>query len=376
MSGIYIHIPFCAKKCFYCDFYTVQSAKYKNEFLDAIFSEIKLRKNYLNNDTLKTIYFGGGTPSQIKTYEIEKIINEIMKFHRVPEDAEITVELNPDDVDEKYVTELRKTSVNRISIGLQSFFDDDLKLMNRRHNACENEKAVKLLQDAGYSNISGDLIYGLPGLSPAKWKENLNCFFALNIPHLSAYHLTYEPNTVFHNYLKKGKIKEIPEESSEEQFLLLCTETKKNSFIHYETSNFAKEGFYSKHNTAYWQQENYLGLGPAAHSYNGKSRQFNVKSLSKYIERIKQKNKFYETEILSVTDKYNDYLITSLRTIRGVDLNYINGTFGTGYSDYIIKQSEDLINKGYIIKENNKIYITKKGKFIEDNLLEKLFYID
>ena len=376
MSGIYVHIPFCAKKCFYCDFYSVQSTKYKDDYLNALFSEIKLRKNYLKNDIIETIYLGGGTPSTLKTDEIEKIIQEIKKYHRVSENAEITVEVNPDDVDQEYVKGLKRTSVNRISIGLQSFFDDDLKLMNRRHNAGENEKAVKLLQKAGYFNISGDLIYGLPGLSTAKWKENLNLFFVLNIPHLSAYHLTYEPNTVFHNYLKKGKIKEIPEERSEEQFRLLCSEAEKNNFIHYETSNFAKEGFYSKHNTAYWQQKNYLGLGPAAHSYNGKSRQFNLKNLTKYIDKIKKGNKFYEIEILSVTDKYNDYLITSLRTIRGVDLNYINGKFGITYSDYIIKHSAEPIKKSFLIRENNKIYITKKGKFIEDSLLEKLFYVE
>ncbi|NPA45470.1 MAG: radical SAM family heme chaperone HemW [Chlorobi bacterium] len=374
MSGIYIHIPFCAKKCFYCDFYTTISTKYKNEYVKALIKELKQRQNYIEKKEIETIYFGGGTPSLLNPIEIQNIIDEISKIYNITNNAEITIEVNPDDINLKYVNELKDTEINRISIGLQSFFNEDLKLMNRRHTSSENINAVKLLQDKGYTNISGDLIYGLPNMTIENWQKNLISFFDLGVPHLSAYHLTYEPNTVFSKFLKKGKIKEIPEENSLKQFELLISEAKKNNFIHYETSNFAKEGFFSRHNSAYWKQKHYLGLGASAHSYNGKSRQFNIANIKEYIKRVEEGSGYFEKEELSITDKYNDYIITSLRTIWGLDLNFIKDSFGQKYYQHIINKSKLLLQQENLYFENKKLKISKKGKFIEDSVLLELFY--
>jgi oxygen-independent coproporphyrinogen-3 oxidase len=374
MSGIYIHIPFCAKKCFYCDFYTTLSIKHKDEYIKTLVKELNQRQNYIENKEIKTIYFGGGTPSLLKPFELQNIIAEISKIFIIKKDAEITLEANPDDINLQYVKELKLTEFNRISIGLQSFFDEDLKLMNRRHTAKENTEAIHLLQNYGFTNISGDLIYGLPNMTTKSWQQNLSKFFNLNIPHLSAYHLTYEPNTVFTNYLKKGKIKEIPEDDSIKQFNLLISEAKRNNFIHYETSNFAKEGCFSKHNSAYWQQKSYIGLGTSAHSYNGNSRQHNISNMKEYMKRVGEGSKYFEKEELSITDKYNDYIITSLRTMWGADLNFVKKNIGIKYYKFIEEKSQELIKKNLLFKENDIIKISQKGKFIEDNILLDLFY--
>lgn len=374
MSGVYIHIPFCAKKCFYCDFYTSLSIKHKEDYINALIIELKQRQNYIENKEIETIYFGGGTPTLLKPLELQYIIDEISKIYTIKKDAEITIEANPDDINEFYVKELKNTEINRISIGLQSFFDEDLKLMNRRHSANQNKQAVQLLQNHAYSNISGDLIYGLPKMTIESWQQNLIEFFNLGIPHLSAYHLTYEPNTVFTKFLKKGKIKEIPEDDSIKQFELLISEAKKNGFIHYETSNFAKEGMFSKHNSAYWKQKHYLGLGTSAHSYNGKSRQYNISNIKEYMKRVGEGSNYFEKEDLSITDKYNDYIITSLRTIWGVNLNFVKNDIGLKYYKFIEEKSQELIMKNLLIIENNTLKISTKGKFIEDNILLDLFY--
>jgi len=374
MSGVYIHIPFCAKKCFYCDFYTTLSIKHKDEYIKTIVKELNKRQNYIENKEIKTIYFGGGTPTLIEPSKLQNIITEISKIYSLNKDVEITIEANPDDINLQYVQELKKTKINRISIGLQSFFDEDLKLMNRRHTSFENINAVKLLQDKGYTNISGDLIYGLPNMTIENWQKNLSEFFTLNIPHLSAYHLTFEPNTVFSKFLKKGKIKEVPEDDSIKQFDLLISEAKKNKFIHYETSNFAKEGFFSRHNSAYWKQKHYLGLGASAHSYNGNSRQYNISNITEYMKKVGRGSKYFEKEELSKPDKYNDYIITSLRTIWGVDLIFIKNNFGDEYLNFIENKSKLLIEKGLLINEEQTLKITQKGKFIEDNILLDLFF--
>ncbi len=374
MSGVYIHIPFCGKKCFYCDFYTTLSIKYKEEYINTLIKELKLRQNYIEKKELKTIYFGGGTPTLLKPSELQYIIDEVSNIFTIKKNAEITIEANPDDINEQYVKQLQHTVINRISIGLQSFFDEDLKLMNRRHTSNENIYAIQLLQSKGYINISGDLIYGLPKMNIDHWQKNLSEFFALNIPHLSAYHLTYEPNTVFSKFLKKGKIKEIPEDDSLIQFELLLSEAKKHNFIHYETSNFAKKGYFSQHNSAYWQQKKYLGLGVSAHSYNGNSRQSNISNIKEYMKRVGEGSNYFVKEELSITDKYNDYIITSLRTIWGVDLKFIKNNIGTQYYKFIETKSKELILKKLLIKENEILKISPKGKFIEDNILMDLFF--
>ncbi len=375
MSGIYIHIPFCAKKCFYCDFYTSLSINQKSDYINALIQELKLQQNYLIKTEVKTIYFGGGTPSLLSSQEIQIILDEIYAVFKVSNDAEITLEANPDDLTHVYVKDLKTTDINRLSLGLQSFFDDDLELMNRRHTVKEIYSSIKHLQDIGYNNLSGDLIYGLPNSNLEKWQHNINEFFKLEINHLSAYHLTYEPNTIFKKYLKTGKIKEITEDNSLQQFEILKNETAKQGFIHYETSNFAKEGFFSKHNTAYWQQKPYLVLGVSAHSYNLKSRQNNISNLKKYLTGVGEGNGFFEKEDLTLSDEYNDYLITTLRTMWGTDMSYIKEHFGKKHYSFIQKESNGFIEQRLLIKENNILKTTAKGKFVEDMILEKLFFV-
>ena len=375
MSGIYIHIPFCAKKCYYCDFFMSLSLKYKDDYLKALKQELKLRKNYLQNQSVETIYFGGGTPSLLNEKELNALFEEIYKDFNVSENPEITLEANPDDLSTEYLKNLRKTPVNRLSIGIQSFFDDDLKMMNRRHSAKESLFAVKNAQNVGFENISGDLIYGLPEMTTKKWEYNLQEFFKLKIPHLSAYHLTYEPNTVFFKYLKTKRIHEITETESLKQFELLKQLAKAHNFIHYETSNFAKEGFFSKHNTAYWQQKHYLGIGASAHSYDGKSRQFNIKNLKEYITRVGETGAYFEKEILSDADTYNDYIITTLRTVWGTDVSYVSEKIGNRFAEFLTNKAKTQIHNGNLVLKDNVLYLSEKGKFIENTILENLFYL-
>ncbi len=374
MSGIYIHIPFCAKKCYYCDFFMSLSLKYKDDYLKALKQELLQRKNYIENQIVETIYFGGGTPSLLNEKELNELFELIYKTFKISDNPEITIEANPDDLNKEYLKNLRKTPVNRLSIGIQSFFDDDLKLMNRRHLAEQSIAAVKNAQNTGYQNISGDLIYGLPEMTSDKWEKNLQKFFNLRIQHLSAYHLTYEPNTVFYKRLKTGKLKEISEEESLFQFQLLNEKAKENDFIHYETSNFAKQGKFSRHNSAYWQQKHYLGIGASAHSYNEVSRQFNIKNIKEYIKRVSDNSNYFEKEILSNADKYNDYLITSLRTMWGSNINEIEKTFGKQFAEYFINKAKTQINKGNLLCKENIYMISEKGKFIEDLILSDLIF--
>jgi len=375
MSGIYVHIPFCLKKCSYCDFYTVTTIKQKTEYINSLLKELKQRQNYIIKKEVETIYFGGGTPSTLNYKEIQLILNEIKSLFSLTNDAEITLEANPDDLTEEYVNNLKKTDINRLSIGFQSFFDSDLKQMNRRHNASDIYESIKFLKNAGFNNISGDLIYGLPGLTIENWEYNLNEFFKLEIPHLSAYHLTYEPKSVFGNLLKRGKLKEITEEESLEQFKLLKKLAEIHGYIHYETSNFAKKGFFSRHNTAYWQEKPYIGIGVSAHSYNLISRQFNVSNMKQYMKGVSEDCDYYTKEILSLSEQYNDYIITTLRTIWGTDLEKIKYNFGQTYYEYILKQSKKFVLDKYLIIDSNMLKTSAKGKFIEDYILEKLIYI-
>lgn len=375
MSGIYIHIPFCTKKCYYCDFFMSLSLKYKDEYLSALKTELKLRKKYLKNQPVETIYLGGGTPSLLNEKELNELFELISRKLDISENPEITLEANPDDLSVQYLQELKDTPVNRLSIGIQSFFDDDLKMMNRRHSAKQSIFAVKNAQNAGFENISGDLIYGLPGMTRKKWEKNLQEFFKLKIPHLSAYHLTYEPNTVFYKKRKTGKLKEISEEESLSQFEILKKRIKENQFIHYETSNFAISGYFSKHNTGYWQQKSYLGIGASAHSYDGNSRQFNIKNLIEYIKRVGENSYFFEKEILSDVDKYNDYIITTLRTMWGSNISYISENIGGKYSEFLLKKAKKHEKKGNLFIKENTLFLSEKGKFTEDYILEDLFYI-
>jgi len=315
MAGIYIHIPFCKQACYYCDFHFSTSLKYKDELIQALIKEIKLQKDYLAGETVETVYFGGGTPSVLNADEINILLNTITNLHTVSANAEITLEANPDDLSKEKLQALRQTSLNRLSIGIQSFFDEDLAWMNRAHRANEAESSVKRAQDTGFENITADLIYGYPLLTDQKWKYNLDKIFALDIPHVSSYSMTVEPRTALASFIKTKKQQPMDEQQSAEQFILLMDAMQAHGFEHYEISNFCKPGNYSRHNSNYWKGVKYLGLGPSAHSYNGETRQWNVANNAKYIVALEKSEIPAETETLSEANRLNEYIMTSLRTM-------------------------------------------------------------
>ncbi len=374
MAGIYIHIPFCKQKCHYCNFYSSVSIKYQTVFVAALVHEINIRKDYLNNNVVNTIYFGGGTPSLLSVKEITLIINTIKNVYNVTSDAEITLEANPDDLNKEKISDLKKyTQINRLSIGIQSFFDDDLQYLNRVHSGKQASTSIENSINAGFNNITIDLIYGIPTLSNKKWKENLNRFFSYNIPHLSSYSLTVEPKTALDVLIKKNKIKNINEAESISHFEILLTETEKHNFINYEISNFALGGFMSKHNSNYWLGKHYLGLGPSAHSYNGKSRQWNIANTKKYCD-TKIDNIVEEIELLTKEQLYNEYVLTSIRTSWGCDIEFINKTFGNKYSNYFEANIKTSIIENRVYHQNNIYTLTNKGKLFADGIASSLFY--
>tara|TARA_R110002072_G_scaffold71681_1_gene171725 strand:+ start:10545 stop:11675 length:1131 start_codon:yes stop_codon:yes gene_type:complete len=375
LSGIYIHIPFCKQACFYCDFHFSTSLKKKDELVNSLIHEIELRKDELNNDVIQTIYFGGGTPSMLSQAEIDAIIAAVYKNHTVVTHPEVTLEANPDDLTEEKILELAKSRINRLSIGIQSFLERDLKLMNRAHNAEEAKKSLSLATQH-FKNISVDLIYGIPGLSNEEWKKNIETALSFGIPHISSYALTVEPKTALASYIKKGIIDDVDDDQAQEQFHLLLDELMKHNFIHYELSNFGKEGFFSENNSSYWQGKSYLGIGPSAHSFDGKRRSWNVRNNSKYIEAIKQEKLPIEREILTITDQYNEYIMTGLRTIWGISLEKVKNDFGTKYYDYLLLQSEKFRKEDLLYIEDEKLKTTKKGKFLSDGISADLFKIN
>jgi len=375
VAGIYIHIPFCKQKCHYCNFYSSVSISYQADFVAALISEIKFRKLYLKNSIVDTIYFGGGTPSLLSINEITTIINTITSVYNVSANAEITLEANPDDLSKGKIFELKKnTQINRLSIGIQSFFDDDLLYLNRVHSGKQASAAIENSLKAGFNNITIDLIYGIPTLTDKKWKDNLNRFFSYNLPHLSSYSLTVEPRTALDVLIKKNKVKDIKETESISHFEILLNETEKYNLINYEISNFAVEGYFSKHNSNYWLGKHYLGLGPSAHSYNGKSRQWNISNTKKYCEFDNLKNIVEETELLSKEQKYNEYVLTSLRTSWGCNIEQIKDKFGAKYSTYFKANINKAINNNNVIYKNNIYTLTNKGKLFADGIASSLFY--
>ena len=375
LAGIYIHIPFCKQACYYCNFYFSTSLKKKDELLDCLIQEIDLRKSELNNDTIETIYFGGGTPSILSTQEINRLIDAVYSNFNVVENPEITLEANPDDLSEEKIIELSKSKINRLSIGVQSFFEHDLKLMNRAHNADEAIKSLQLATQY-FSSISVDLIYGIPDCTNEQWRTNIQTALSFGVPHISSYALTVEPETALASFIKKGVIKNVDDDKAEEQFVILTEELNKANFIHYELSNFGKEGFFSKNNSAYWLGKSYLGIGPAAHSFNGKQRSWNVQNNAIYIKKINQKELPIQRETLSVTDNYNEYVMTGLRTIWGVSLLKIERDFGENYSKYLQLQSKKFIKQELLYIENDVLKTTKKGKFLSDGLASDLFMLN
>ncbi|UCH15256.1 MAG: radical SAM family heme chaperone HemW [Bacteroidales bacterium] len=375
MAGIYIHIPFCRKMCHYCNFHRALVDENINVLLKSLVKEIELRKNYLGHDFVETIYFGGGTPSILEISEINLIISTIRNNFKTDDNPEITLEANPDDLGREYLQKLiENTLINRLSIGIQSFYDEDLKLLNRRHNSVQAKESVAYAQEAGFSNISIDLIYGLPGMTADRWKSNLKQAFKLNVQHISAYHLTFEPGTEFYRLLNEGVLSQLSDNESLKQFELLIELAQKNKFIHYEISNFAKDEYYSIHNTNYWKQKKYLGIGPSAHSYNYISRQWNIADNNKYIEGVNNSRPYTEKETLDATMKYNDYILTSLRTMWGTDLSYIESSFGAKYSAHIAGKSKKFLDGSNLTEDRNILKLTEKGKFISDYIISELMF--
>lgn len=375
MSGIYVHIPFCKQRCHYCDFYSSIQLNTKAALVKAICLELIQRKNWLKNTTVNTIYFGGGTPSLLSESELMGILDTLFKNYKIAEKLEITLEANPDDLNKNKIKELRNMPFNRLSIGIQSFIDKHLQLMNRKHTAKEAIKAVKMCQDAGFTNLSGDLIYALPSLSETEWKFNLDSFKHLNINHLSAYHLTFEPRTVFGFLQKKEKLPLISEDSSIKQFEILTTWAKNENFIHYEISNFAKKGFVSKHNSSYWFQKKYLGVGPSAHSFNGNQRTWNFADIKTYIKTINNQEQSFENENLNIIDKHNEFLITRLRTSKGVDLKQFEKIFGQKKKEILLKQTQKFVDENLLSIKNKTLILSNKGILISDTILSEIILV-
>ena len=371
MAGIYIHIPFCKKLCNYCDFYHVISENDHSSFVIALKKEIEIRKNYLSNETISTIYFGGGTPLVLSISEIDSILTDIRKHFFIEAENEITIEINPDDASEECFKELLLLGVNRISLGIQSWKDEDLRFLNRRHTSAQSAEAITAAFNAGFENVSVDLIYGIPGMTTEQLALNLSKTFSYGIKHLSAYHLTIEPGTHFEKMKKKNKFEETDEEESIAQFNLLIDKTAEAGFIHYEISNFSKPGYFSVHNSNYWKQVPYLGLGPSAHSFNGYSRQWNIRNLRKYINSLKTNKQFYEKEELDLKTKFNEYILTSLRTMWGIDLQYVEKAFEKEGYDYVINLAGKFINYGLMEHKENALILTNQGMMISDNIISE-----
>ncbi len=375
MSGIYIHIPFCKQACHYCDFHFSTSLNKKDDLIKALSKELELRKEEFKNTTVETIYFGGGTPSLLSREELQILIDSVYKNYSVSDHPEITLEANPDDLTKEQIIELSKSPINRLSIGIQSFFEADLKLMNRAHNA---DEAKSCLEEATkyFDNISLDLIYGVPGATNAQWSENIEMALSYNVPHISSYALTVEPKTALASFIKKGIIDNVDDEQAHEQFHILKDKLEDKGFTHYELSNFGKDGYFSKNNSAYWQGKSYLGIGPSAHSFNGKQRGWNVSNNSKYIKAIQQNELPIELETLTLIDQYNEYVMTGLRTIWGVSFTKVKNDFGTVFKDYLIEQSEVFINQHLLYIEDGYLRVTKKGQFLSDGIASQLFKLN
>ena len=393
MSGIYIHIPFCKQACHYCDFHFSTSLKKKDEMILALAKEIEMRKSEFQDAIVETIYFGGGTPSILSIEDLRFLIDAVYRNYKVVENPEITLEANPDDLHLDfarfdYETDLsvraksrtifeayKEIGINRLSIGIQSFFEDDLKLMNRAHNAEESKKCLEIASQY-FDNISIDLIYGIPEMSNEKWLQNIETALSFGVPHISSYALTVEPKTALHSFIQKGIIPQPDDDVAQEHFQILVDKLSENGFIHYELSNFGKENFFSKNNSSYWLGKKYIGIGPSAHSYDGKNRGWNVSNNSLYIKSIQENKLPIKIENLTKTDRYNEYIMTGLRTIWGVSLERVEQEFGKTYLDYLNKQAAKFIEDHLLFVDENILRTTKKGKFLSDGIASDLFLLN
>ncbi|MCB0509837.1 MAG: radical SAM family heme chaperone HemW [Chitinophagales bacterium] len=374
MAGIYIHIPFCKQACTYCNFYFSTSSYFKNNFITALAKEIAMQSHYLSEEEIKTVYFGGGTPSILETQELEYLLTELSKHFSFAENLEICLEANPDDLTPLKLKALKQLGINRLSIGIQSFKESDLLFMKRSHTAKEALQCIEQARIEGFDNLSIDLIYGIPEQSNEDWLGNLNRLEGLGINHLSCYALTVEDNTPLYHDIRKGKIKALDEDLAAEHFKILRNWSKSEHWEHYEISNLCKEGNYSRHNTAYWNDEKYLGLGPGAHSYNGKERQWNVPNLKYYIEALKENKLQFEKESLSEANQFNERIMTSIRTMWGIDKNLLKSKFPK-YFPYFEKQIA-FLDGDSIINTDRHLILSDEGKFYADGIAAKLFIED
>jgi len=381
MAGIYIHIPFCKQACFYCDFHFSTSLKKKDSLIQCLVEELEIRKEELENQTVETIYFGGGTPSLLLNEELSLLIESVYKNYNVAKHPEITLEANPDDLTNKRINELANSPVNRLSIGIQSFFDDDLKSMNRAHNSKES-KACLEYASKHFDNITIDLIYGIPNMSLEKWHINLDMALSLGVNHISSYALTVEPKTALDTFVKKGTYPPMDEELALQHFNALAAKTSDHGFIHYEISNFGKPDYFSKHNTSYWQGKTYLGIGPSAHSFYGDQRSWNVSNNTKYIQAIQKRELPKTSEYLSKQDQFNEYVMTGLRTIWGVSFESVEHNFDPSFLKHLKAASEKFINQelleinyGHDERSPGILSTTQKGKFLVDGIAAELFMI-
>lgn len=376
MAGIYIHIPFCKTRCIYCDFYSTTHSELKSRYIRILCRELTERKGYLKGEAVETIYFGGGTPSQLSEEDFKEIFKTIEQVYGMKEVKEITLEANPDDLTEEYAGMLSTLPFNRISMGIQTFDDATLQLLNRRHNAAQAIEAVGRCRRAGFRNISIDLIYGLPGETNERWKRDLQQAVSLEVEHISAYHLTYEEGTPIYDMLLSHRIREVDEESSVHFFSSLIEALTTAGYEHYEISNFCKPGMYSRHNTSYWQGIPYLGCGPSAHSFNTLTREWNIASLEKYMRSIEEGHRKFETEYRDITTCYNECIMTALRTRWGVSMLYVEQTFGTELWQYCMDMALPYLKSGKLELKDDYLCLTQEGIFISDGIISDLMFVE
>ncbi len=374
MAGIYVHVPFCRKACIYCDFHFSTALAAKSDMVAAIVKEIALRRTYLDDEVLNSLYFGGGTPSLLDQVELEQIMEAVHKNFRFAEGAEITLEANPDDLNRDKLDTLKKAGVNRLSIGVQSFREADLAFMNRTHKAGEAITAIKQAQDTGLDNISIDLIYASPGLTDMDWLANMEQAIALEVPHISAYSLTVEEKTVLAHKIRKGEVQAVADETAQRHFLML-ERLHEAGFEHYEVSNLARKGREAVHNSNYWSGKTYLGIGPSAHSFNGNSRQWNVAKNAFYIKALRQGIPCWEKEDLSLKDQYNEWVMTQMRKKKGVFLEELETRFGKSMKAYFLKEAASEIGKGNVLLEEGLVHIPQDRRFYTDGVAASLFYL-
>ena len=375
MAGIYIHIPFCKRRCIYCDFFSTTQSEKKSAYVHALCQELDMRKDYLEGEDIETIYLGGGTPSQLTQKELEEIFSSLYNIYKVKENAEITLEANPDDLTPEYIHMLRTLPINRISMGIQTFQEETLKLLHRRHTAQQAIEAVKHCREAGFQNISIDLMYGLPGETLETWQEDLQQAIALHPEHISAYHLIYEEGTALWKLREQNQVEEADEDLSVTLFKTLIEELTHAGYEHYEISNFCLPGLHSRHNSSYWTGKKYLGCGPSAHSFNGTSRQWNVASLDKYIQSIQQGELDYEIEELDIYTRYNDFVITTIRTHWGMSLSHLRSTYGENLYQYCLRMAKPHLEQGVLEIKEDTLKLTKEGIFISDGIMSDLLFV-